>query len=34
VDFQVPTGTPSGLLNLVVSQEGSPSNSTLLPVRK
>jgi uncharacterized protein (TIGR03437 family) len=33
VDFQVPMGTPSGLLKLVVSQEGLPSNSTLLPVQ-
>jgi uncharacterized protein (TIGR03437 family) len=33
VDFQVPMGTPSGDLKLVVSQEGLPSNSTLLPVQ-
>jgi len=33
VDFQVPMGTPSGTLKLVVSQAGLPSNSTLLPVQ-
>ena len=33
VDFQVPVGTPSGNLPLVVSQSGSVSNSTLLPVK-
>jgi uncharacterized protein (TIGR03437 family) len=33
VDFQVPVGTPSGTLPLVVSQSGVVSNSTLLPVR-
>jgi FG-GAP-like repeat/Putative Ig domain/Beta-propeller repeat len=33
VDFQVPVGTPSGNLPLVVSQSGAVSNSTLLPVK-
>jgi uncharacterized protein (TIGR03437 family) len=34
IDFQVPIGTPGGDLTLVVSQAGSPTNSTILPVAK
>ena len=33
VDFQVPMGTPAGLLKLVVAQAGLTGNSTLLPVK-
>ncbi len=32
MNFQVPPGMPSGDLQLVVSQGGQPSNSTVLPV--
>jgi uncharacterized protein (TIGR03437 family) len=34
IDFQVPSGTPGGDLTLLVSQAGSPTNSTILPVAK
>jgi uncharacterized protein (TIGR03437 family) len=33
MNFQVPPGTPSGDLQLVVSQGGTASNSTILPVQ-
>jgi uncharacterized protein (TIGR03437 family) len=34
INFQLPPGTPDGLLPLVVTQSGGASNSTLLPVHK
>jgi uncharacterized protein (TIGR03437 family) len=34
VNFTVPTDAPDGDLNLVLSQNGNPSNSAVLPVKK
>jgi uncharacterized protein (TIGR03437 family) len=34
INFLVPTGTPNGDIQLVISQSGVPSNPVILPVHQ